>query len=109
MAHRLSEVNSNMAEETAVHELQRQDHAQEEGQEKKPPPLVLSESEKNIVDVQLNGLPAGIEAPSLWSYTTTWDKVVIVVSVAAAIIAGALNPLLTVSSQDYPRKGCLPG
>lgn len=61
------------------------------------PPMELSASEKEILDRQLNGLSEERRAPSLWSYTTTWDKILIVISIAAAIIAGALNPLLTVS------------
>ncbi|EFE31607.1 uncharacterized protein ARB_01507 [Trichophyton benhamiae CBS 112371] len=67
----------------------------EPGQEKKPL-VILSDSEKEIVELQLNGLPTAIDAQSLWSYTTAWDKTIIIVSVAAAILGGASNPLLTV-------------
>ena len=61
------------------------------------PPKVLSASEKEILNRQLNGLPAELKATSLLSYTTTFDIVLIVISVASAIIAGGLNPLLTVN------------
>ncbi|EFR00485.1 leptomycin B resistance protein pmd1 [Nannizzia gypsea CBS 118893] len=67
----------------------------EHGHDKKSPP-VLSESEKEIVNLQLNGLAAELDTQSLWSYTTTWDKAIIVISVVAAILGGASNPLLTV-------------
>ncbi|KAF3891618.1 ABC transporter [Trichophyton interdigitale] len=69
---------------------------QAEPDQEKKSPVNLSESEKEVVDLQLNGLPTGLDAQSLWSYTTTWDKAIIVLSVAAAILSGAANPLLTV-------------
>lgn len=75
----------------------------EPGQEKKPL-VILSDSEKEIVELQLNGLPTAIDAQSLWSYTTAWDKTIIIVSVAAAILGGASNPLLTVSRYTPVRK-----
>ncbi|KAF3483987.1 uncharacterized protein GIQ15_03311 [Arthroderma uncinatum] len=83
-----------MNDNIATCEVQGQEQVQ--SQEKKPPPLMLSESEKQILELQLNGLPAEPDIQNLWSYTTAWDKVVIIVSVVSAIIAGALNPLLTV-------------
>lgn len=74
---------------------------QAEPDQEKKSPVNLSESEKEVVDLQLNGLPTGLDAQSLWSYTTTWDKAIIVLSVAAAILGGAANPLLTVCHCNF--------
>ncbi|KAI1260330.1 leptomycin B resistance protein pmd1 [Xylariaceae sp. FL1019] len=50
----------------------------------------------DILDHQLNGLPSGKPAKSVFSFATTLDFVIIAVGCLSSIIAGGLNPLLTV-------------
>ena len=56
------------------------------------------DKENDILNRQLNGLPSGASHGSLFAYLLPWDIAVLVVSCASAIIAGALNPLLTVNT-----------
>ncbi|KAF4634705.1 hypothetical protein G7Y89_g3398 [Cudoniella acicularis] len=51
---------------------------------------------KEILDIQLNGLPAQGAPRTVFVYATSFDVVIIIFSCIAAIIAGALNPLLTI-------------
>jgi len=52
----------------------------------------------DVLDSQLNGLSGGIgrDRGTILSYATKLDVVVMVISSISAIIAGSLNPLLTV-------------
>ncbi|KAI0152971.1 leptomycin B resistance protein pmd1 [Xylariaceae sp. FL1272] len=52
--------------------------------------------DNDILDHQLNGLPSGKPAKSVFSFATTLDFVIIAVGCLSSIIAGGLNPLLTV-------------
>lgn len=56
----------------------------------------LDAQQQAILNRQLFGLPAGPHA-TLLAYATPLDVVTIVISSIAAIVAGALNPLLTVT------------
>lgn len=62
-------------------------------------------TEENILDRQLNGLQDrnGKGKLGLWTYTTRWDNLVIVLSSITGIAAGAANPLLVVSSPAKSR------
>lgn len=57
------------------------------------------ESRRNdVLDDQLRGLPnAGSKTNSILSFASATDLLIIVLSCAAAVIAGGLNPLLTAS------------
>ncbi|PYH94193.1 multidrug resistance protein 3 [Aspergillus ellipticus CBS 707.79] len=55
------------------------------------------ERDYEILDHQLNGLPTGGKKPrTVFSFATPLDLAIIAVSCFAAIVAGGLNPLLTV-------------
>ncbi|KAI9733531.1 MAG: hypothetical protein M1834_003131 [Cirrosporium novae-zelandiae] len=58
----------------------------------------LDEQEREILDRQLNGLPSQPERGkrTVFTYTTLSDKFILFISALSAVIAGALNPLLTV-------------
>ncbi|KAF2717196.1 leptomycin B resistance protein pmd1 [Polychaeton citri CBS 116435] len=49
-----------------------------------------------VLDHQLNGLPTSGGARTVLSFATPLDLLIIVISCLAAIVAGGLNPLLTV-------------
>lgn len=59
------------------------------------------EKQASILDRQLNGVSGTgqLKQTSLLAYATTVDLIFIGLSCFSAIIAGALNPLLTVLSQ----------
>ena len=90
----IEKMSEKMSEKTTGLEVETQDQG---SSHIKSPPKVLSASEKTILDRQLHGLPAELKVTNLLSYATTFDKFVIAISIASAIIAGTLNPLLTVS------------
>lgn len=52
---------------------------------------------EEVLSRQLNGLPCTNNIRTVFAYATRFDLVVILFSCISAIIAGALNPLLTVS------------
>jgi ATP-binding cassette, subfamily B (MDR/TAP), member 1 len=63
----------------------------------KPPGM--DEKEHEVLDHQLNGLPtSGRGARTVFRFATPLDLVIIAISCFAAIVAGGLNPLLTVST-----------
>jgi len=56
-------------------------------------------TENEILDHQLNGLPKnGKRTRTIFSFATPLDLTIISISCIAAIIAGGLNPLMTVGS-----------
>ena len=60
------------------------------------------EHSKRVLDQQRNGLPIGSEkgagTTSITYYATLSDRLIIIISALCAILAGALNPILTVST-----------
>ncbi|KAJ4316133.1 hypothetical protein N0V94_005621 [Neodidymelliopsis sp. IMI 364377] len=61
------------------------------------PRMQLNAQQRTILDRQTNGLPEGKASKSnIMAYATNFDVFVLLVSVISAIVAGALNPLLTV-------------
>jgi hypothetical protein len=60
--------------------------------------VALSKQQRDILDRQLNGLPStrNHRKFSLWLYATKRDKMVIVLSSMAGIVAGAANPFISV-------------
>ena len=75
------------------HEL----HAEKEA---RPPTAGLSDQEKDIIDKQLTAPNPTVGYFSLFRYATAKDKLIMVVALIASIAAGAVMPLMTVSS--YP-------
>ena len=60
-----------------------------------------NERERAVLDRQLNGLPSEDRDKSkrnVLAYATTSDKVILSVSSVCAVFAGALNPLVPVST-----------
>ncbi|KAI1199104.1 leptomycin B resistance protein pmd1 [Nemania serpens] len=54
------------------------------------------EDDDEILDHQLNGLPSGKPPSSVFSFATPLDFAIIAICCLSSIIAGGLNPLLTV-------------
>ncbi|KAI1757140.1 leptomycin B resistance protein pmd1 [Xylaria castorea] len=54
------------------------------------------EDDSEILDHQLNGLPSGKPPSSVFSFATPLDFAIIAICCLSSIIAGGLNPLLTV-------------
>jgi hypothetical protein len=78
--------------------------------------VALSKQKRAILDRQLNGLPStrNHQKFSLWPYATKRDKIVILLSSMASIVAGAANPFISVRpplsqsshfQQDKQQKG----
>ena len=70
--------------------------------ERRPQDLItmteIVETENEVLDYQLHGLPTGgKEARTVFSFATRLDLAIIATSCLAAIVAGGLNPLLTAS------------
>lgn len=60
-----------------------------------------NEHENEVLDHQMNGLPGGKVAKSVFNFATPLDLVIIAISCVAAVVAGALNPLLTASTPTF--------
>ncbi|KAH6642804.1 hypothetical protein C7974DRAFT_302946 [Boeremia exigua] len=60
--------------------------------------VALTKQERAILDRQLNGLPStrSHQKFSLWPYATKRDKMAIVLSSIAGLVAGAANPFISV-------------
>lgn len=59
--------------------------------------MAPNDQEKVILERQINGLSIqGEEKRSLLSYSTTGDKIIILISFTCAILGGILNPLIAV-------------
>lgn len=59
----------------------------------------MIERELEVLEYQLNGLPASRpQARTVFSFATPLDLAIIGISAFAAIVAGGLNPLLTASA-----------
>lgn len=56
----------------------------------------LPEHEQKILKAQLDVQPVKVTYRTLYRYATTWDLVIVAVSVVSAIAAGAVLPLMTV-------------
>lgn len=52
--------------------------------------------EEEILNRHLHGCSAGWKSRSVFSYASTSDIAIMIASIIASVIAGALNPLLTV-------------
>jgi hypothetical protein len=65
--------------------------------------MQLDEQEKTVLDRQLNGFPSETDNGTVFAYATPFDVAVIIISCVSAIIAGALNPLLTVNIPTFNR------
>jgi ATP-binding cassette subfamily B (MDR/TAP) protein 1 len=61
-----------------------------------PEPRSADDYEKEVLRRQLEGLPRETSPPTIFAYVQSFDIVLIIISTASSIIAGALNPLLTV-------------
>jgi hypothetical protein len=58
---------------------------------------IADENTSEVLDHQLNGLPVGKGAGTVFNFATPLDLAIIAVSCFAAIVAGGLNPLLSAS------------
>ncbi|XP_014550349.1 hypothetical protein COCVIDRAFT_115693 [Bipolaris victoriae FI3] len=60
--------------------------------------VALSKQNRAVLDRQLNGFPStrNNQEFSLWSYATKRDKMAIVLSSMAGLVAGAANPFISV-------------
>ena len=58
----------------------------------------LDEKEKEILEYQVDDVPHNKKPRTVFAYATTSDLIILAISIISAIIAGALNPLLTVRS-----------
>ncbi len=63
----------------------------------------LDENQNEILDHQLNGLPTSKGARTVFSFATPLDLSIIAISCVAAIVAGGLNPLLSVGAPVHVR------
>lgn len=63
-----------------------------------PPTASLSEKEKDLIDRQLTAPNLTVGYFSLFRYATAKDKAIMVVALIASIAAGAVLPLMTVST-----------
>ncbi|EUC40776.1 hypothetical protein COCMIDRAFT_107902 [Bipolaris oryzae ATCC 44560] len=73
--------------------------------------VALSKQTRAILDRQLNGIPStrNHQEFSLWPYATKRDKMAILVSSMAGLVAGAANPFISVrpllsQSSPFPTK-----
>ena len=64
--------------------------------------ISLSVLETEVLARQLDGLPGNTRRGTVFSYATHSDILIMLLSCISAIIAGALNPLLTVSASSVP-------
>jgi hypothetical protein len=62
-----------------------------------PKEMLLDDQQTEALERQINGLPATKRARNVFSFATPLDLVIIGISCLAAVVAGGLNPLLTVS------------
>ena len=58
--------------------------------------MALDKTEELILEKQVDGLPSEKRSHTVFAYASPSDVILLVVSIFSAIIAGALNPLLTV-------------
>jgi ATP-binding cassette subfamily B (MDR/TAP) protein 1 len=66
--------------------------------ESRPPTTTLSDQEKEIIDRQLTAPNLTVGYFSLFRYATAKDKAIMVVALISSIAAGAVMPLMTVST-----------
>lgn len=86
---------------TAISAAIDEKHELHNEKEAKPPTAGLSDQEKDIIDRQLTAPNLTVGYFSLFRYANGKDKVVMVIALIASIAAGAVMPLMTVSSISY--------